>query len=73
MPARTSGGFELWAGCLPPGAEAGTRASCKYFEASSCYLYDRWTAEVAFALLSVMTRVANFLGTMLTTREVMDV
>jgi len=73
MPARMSGGFKVWAGCVPPRAEAGTPVNYECFAASSCYLYDRWTPEVAFALLSVMTRVANFLGTTLTTREVMDV
>lgn len=72
MPARMPGGFEVWVGCVPR-PERGPDVSDKLVEASSCNLYDRWTAEVGFALLSVMVRVANFLGTALTIRQVMDV
>ncbi len=72
MPARMPGGFQVWVGCVPHAA-LGPHATDKCVEASSCYLCDRWTAEVGFALLSIMICVANFLGTALTTREFADV
>ncbi len=72
MPARSSGGFQVWVGCVPR-SEPGPHAKDKFVEASCCYLYDRWTAEVGFALLSVMICAANFLGTALTSRQFADV
>jgi len=72
MPARMSGGFQVWVGCVPR-ADPGPHARDKCVEASSCHLYDRWTAEVGFALLTVMICVANFLGTAFTARQFADV
>ncbi|WP_027803835.1 hypothetical protein [Paraburkholderia dilworthii] len=55
MPARMPGGFEVWVGCVPR-PEPGPDAREKCVKASSCYLYERWTAEVGYALLSVRFR-----------------
>ncbi|MFM0184097.1 hypothetical protein PQR52_36900 [Paraburkholderia aspalathi] len=72
MPARSSGYFQLWAVCVLRDEQA-SKAWLHNVEAEN-FLFDRqWTAEVAFELLSVMTNVANFLGTTMTARQFSDV
>ena len=72
LPARSSGYFQVWAVCVLR-AEPGPHAWLRNVEAENFVFGDRWTAEVAFELLSAMTNVANFLGTPLRARQFMDV
>lgn len=72
MPARSSGYFQVWAVCVLR-AEPGVHGWLRNVEAAKFDFGERWTPEVAFELLSVMTNVANFLGTTLTARQFSDV
>jgi hypothetical protein len=72
IPARSSGYFQVSAVCVLR-AEPGIHAWRRNVEEATFYFGERWTAEVAFELLSVMTNVANFLGTTLTASQFMDV
>ena len=72
MPARSSGYFQLWAVCVLRDEQA-SKAWLHNVEAENFVFDGQWTAEVAFELLSVMTNVANFLGTTLTARQFSDV
>ena len=72
MPARSSGYFQLWAVCILRDLQA-SKAWPHNVEAKNFVFNGQWTAEVAFELLSVMTSVANFLGTTLTARQFSDV
>ncbi|KWA68650.1 hypothetical protein WL28_19235 [Burkholderia ubonensis] len=71
MPARGSGYFQVSAVCVLRD-EPGPNAWFRNVEAAHFDLSDAWTAEVAFELLSVLTRVANFLGKALTANQVAD-
>lgn len=42
-------------------------------EAACFELCDRWSCEVAYELLSIMSNVTNFLGATLSTRQYSDV
>ncbi|WP_211607382.1 hypothetical protein [Paraburkholderia nemoris] len=53
--------------------EQASKAWLHNVEAESFVFDGQWSAEVAFELLSVMTNVANFLGTTLTARQFSDV
>lgn len=72
MPVRSSGYFQLWAVCVLRDERAST-AWLYNVQAENFVFATQWTAEVAFELLSVMTNVANFLGTTLTARQFSDV
>ncbi|MFM0491834.1 hypothetical protein [Paraburkholderia graminis] len=72
LPARSSGGFEIWCVCVPR-STPGPKAHFGNVEATTVKLCDRWTAEVGFELMCVMTRITNFLGTAFNAYQVADV
>jgi hypothetical protein len=72
MPARSSGYFQVSAVCALR-ARPQAHAWLGNAEGATFYFGERWTPEVGFELLSVMTTVGNFLGTTVTARQFSDV